>query len=103
MFHNKLPAKRVVQGAESNVQLCSTIEIKEKLFDKYKKLWCLTENWQLLNIKLVELNQGGDNDRLILISTFFIEHKFCGNKSRKWFCSTKNVKFNNGQKLYIFW
>jgi hypothetical protein len=63
---------------------------------------CLTENWQLLNIKLVELNQGGDNDRLILISTFFIEHKFCGTKSQKWLCSTKNVKFNNGQKLYIF-
>ncbi len=66
---------------------CSTIQIEQKLFDDLKS-WdvrlklCSTENWQLSNIKLIELNQESDYVRLILCST--------------------NVMFNNGWELYIF-
>ncbi len=36
---------------------------------------CSKENGQLSNIKLVNLNQGGDYVLLFLISTLIIEHK----------------------------
>ncbi len=32
------------------------------------------KNWELSNIKLIELNQGGDYVQLILILTLIIEH-----------------------------
>ncbi len=59
--------------------VCSTIQIEQKLFDDLKS-WdvrlrlCLTENWQLSNIKLIELNQKNDYVRLILISTLKMDN-----------------------------
>ncbi len=68
---------RIHGGCSSG--LCSTIQIEPKLFDDLKS-WdvrlrlCSTENWQLLNIKLIEHNQRGDYVRLILISTLKIDN-----------------------------
>ncbi len=77
---------------ECSTGLCSTIQIKEKLFDNLKSwdVWlelCGTENWQLSNIKLIELNQAGDYVWLILISTLIVEHNINWSKSGQQFCS----------------
>ncbi len=59
--------------------LCSTIQIKEKLFDNLQNLGCSTRimfdgRLTIVEQKLIELNQGDEYVRLIIISTFIIKH-----------------------------
>jgi hypothetical protein len=79
MGHTKKKYKKMIYKSTRRLLGCSTggcltIQIEQKLFDDLKS-WdvqlklCLTENRQLLNIKLIELNQKDDYVRLILIST----------------------------------
>ena len=64
------------------------------------------QNWQLSNIKLIELNQKSDYVRLILISTKLLNRTLIelnqeSDYVRLMLCLT-NVMFNNGQKMYIY-
>ncbi len=75
--NNNVNFKPVHVGCSTG--LCSTIQIEEKLFDDLKSwdVWlglCSTENWQLSNIKIIELNQKGDYVGLIIISTLKIDN-----------------------------